>query len=322
MMSDSILGYVDSVGFCSLIETTASRLFTHGCDAAADTETDDVWFSVSIPRTNSAEFATLRRVVDEHAGRSRSEPATATPMLIEIKSDENAVTNSDPQQQAKLAHTLANRFLRAYEHTYFDVLVPRHRLDGRTIVLITPEHHKRLDYTPVGLDLGDVLDSYLPSHVDVEGVHLSYLMGAPDRISPSWRILVDGARHFESGNLREAVLCACSAAEIMAAPKVEEWLTKSTLSHDLDAIRNAVRELGNPLRFELCIAGACVDAFSSVDRDLRTSLLAELRRMNSLRNAVVHRGTEPDAVAAASALRAAASFVCQMWLSQIDSVGS
>ncbi|HEU4694336.1 MAG TPA: hypothetical protein VFS23_38475, partial [Vicinamibacterales bacterium] len=60
-------------------------------------------------------------------------------MLIEIKSDENAVTNSDPQQQAKLAHTLANRFLRAYEHTYFDVLVPRHRLDGRTIVLITPE---------------------------------------------------------------------------------------------------------------------------------------------------------------------------------------
>lgn len=320
-MSDSILGYVDSVGFCTLIETTASRLFRHGCDVAADRDTDDLWFSVSIPRAHSAEFGVLRRVIEDHGGRSRSEPANATPMLIEVNADER-VAILDTQTQAKLAHTLANRFLRAYEHTYFDLLVPRHRLDGRTIVLITPKHHRRLDYSPIVLDFGEVLDSYLPAHVDVEGVNLSYLMGAPDSISPSWRILVDGARHFESGNLREAVLCACSAAEIAAVPVVEEWLTKSTLSHDVDAVRNAVREFGNPLRFELCIAGACSHAFAGIDQDLRTALLTELRRMNSLRNAVVHRGTEPDAVAAAAGLRAAASFICQLWLSQINSVGS
>jgi len=188
--------------------------------------------------------------------------------------------------------------------------------------LVTPAGQRPLAYVPVVLDVDDVLDSYLPPHVDVESAYLSHLMGAPDRISPSWRILVDGARHFESGNLREAVLSACSAAEIAAVPAVENWLRKSTLSRDADATRNAVRELGNPLRFDLCIAGACTEAFVSTDPGLRADLLVQLRRMNSLRNAIVHRGAEPEAAAAAAAIRAATSFVCQIWLSQLKSVQS
>jgi len=88
-MSDSILGYHDTVGFCTLVETTASRLFIHGCDAAADTDGNgDLWFAVSIPRGDTAAFAHLRRVLDEHEKQSRLAPANSTPMLVELNADE------------------------------------------------------------------------------------------------------------------------------------------------------------------------------------------------------------------------------------------
>jgi hypothetical protein len=237
-------------------------------------------------------------------------------VLIELDQDAKVLTFGE-QKLANLTQVLVNRFLRAYEHTYFDTLVPRHRLDGRTIVLIGPEGSRRVDYAPVVLDLGDILDHYLPTHVDAEPVSLAYLMGSPDAISPSWRIIVDGARHFESGNLREAVLCACSAAEIVAVPAVEEWLGHATLRGSPGAVRNAVREIGNPLRFEFCISGSCTKAFEGMSEDERIDLSTELRRMNTLRNDVVHQGAEPDAIATAAAIRSAALFVCKMWLYEL-----
>lgn len=317
-MDDPILNFYDSVGLCTFLETTSSRLFSRGCTATADVVSEDgVAFSVSVPPVGSADFAQLGAVIRGHAGESRSDPSSASPVLVEVDQDTNVLTLG-AQQQANLAHVLVNRFLRAYEHTYFDMLIPRHRLDGRTIVLLAPEGPKRVDYAPVTLDLGDILDHYLPAHVDAEPVSLAYLMGSPDAISPSWRILVDSARHFESGNLREAVLCACSAAEIVAVPAVEEWLGQSTLRRDADTVRNAVRDMGNPLRFEFCISGSCTRAFGDMSEHDRVDLLTELRRMNTLRNGVVHRGADPDAIATAAAIRAAALFVCKMWLRELQ----
>jgi len=200
--------------------------------------------------------------------------------------------------------------------------VPRHRLDGRSIVLITPQVNIPLKYTPVTLAMDDVLGEYLPGHIDVEQVYLESMMGAPDMITPSWRILVDGARHFENGNLRETVLCACSAVEIVASPAVELWLQKNTLEGGGDTVRTAVREMGNPLRFDLCISGACTRAFTDIGTNERAELLAALRRMNSLRNAVVHRGEEPESAAAAEAIHAAAKFVCKMWLADLRAEGA
>jgi hypothetical protein len=316
-MDEPILNYHDGVGLCTSLETTSSRLFSRGCDATADVYEDGFAFSVSVPPVGSADCARLGALIREHAGQSRSDPPSASPILVELDQATN-IPALGAQKLANLAHVLVNRFLRAYEHTYFDMLVPRHRLDGRTVVIIAPEGAKRVDYAPVTLDLGDILDHYLPPHVDAEPVTLAYLMGSPDAISPSWRILVDSARHFESGNVREAVLCACSAAEIAAVPAVEEWLEQATLRRDADTVRNAVRDMGNPLRFEFCISGSCTKAFVDMSESDRVDLLTELRRMNTLRNGVVHRGAEPDAIATVAAIRAAALFVCKMWLNELE----
>jgi hypothetical protein len=185
--------------------------------------------------------------------------------------------------------------------------------------MIDHETQVLLKYTPVVLNLDDALSHYLPSHTDIEQLHLEILMGSPESISPSWRILVDGARHFENGNFREAVLCACSAAEIVASPAVGKWLEEKIIAGD--NVDNAVREMGNPLRFNLCLSGACTDAFAAFDTSKRAELLAELRNMNSLRNRVVHRGEEPEAPATAAALRAAAAFVCATWLATPGTTG-
>jgi hypothetical protein len=318
-MNDLILTYEDSRVFCTFLETTASPLFSRGCAASADVSADGVAFSVSVPPIGSADFTQLSTIIRKYAADSRCDPSTASPVLIEIDRETN-VLGFGAQKLANVAHVLVNRFLRAYEHTHFDMLVPRHRLDGRTILLVGPEGPTRVDYAPVMLDLGDILDHYLPTHVDVESVNLAYLMGSPDAISPSWRILVDSARHFESGNLCEAVLCACSAAEIVAVPAVEEWLGLATLRRDADIVRNAVREMGNPLRFELCISGSCTKAFVNMSENERIDLLTELRKMNTLRNAVVHRGVEPEAAATAAGIRSAALFVCKMWLGELERV--
>lgn len=313
-MADSILDHDDYVGFCTLIETTKSQLFSQGCDITSEPQEDNhFWFSACVPISDSSQFAQLRRIIDESSDRFAPKLVDATPILIQV-SRTVGILGSDSERQAKFASALVNRFLRAYEHTYFDLSVPRHRLDGRAIVLITPQIYYPLKYTPVILDMTDALNAYLPGHVDIEQLHLQLLMGSPEAISPSWRILVDGVRHFESGNFREAVLCACSAAEIVASPAVERWLNGNTLTGGGDSVRNAVREMGNPLRFELCISGACSNAFADIDKKEKVSLLAELSRMNSLRNAVVHRGEEPEPSAAAGALRAAATFVYRDWL--------
>jgi hypothetical protein len=124
-------------------------------------------------------------------------------------------------------------------------------------------------------------------------------------------------RHFESGNLREAVLCACSAAEIVASPAVDRWLEGMTLNGGGEGLRNAVREMGNPVRFDLCISTACKDAFADLSQNEKLSLLTQLRNMNGLRNRVVHVGEEPDSPAAAAALQAAAMFVCKVWLATL-----
>jgi hypothetical protein len=312
-MSQSVLESDDSLGFCTLIETTKSRLFSRGINVTSEVAGGEAyWLNVSVPTAKSPEFTQLRSIIGDRGGAQVQELEEATPILLEVQGRED-ILGWTSDKQAKFASALVNRFLRAYEHTYFDMRVPRHRLDGREIVMITLQSEKHLEYTPVTLDLTDLLEHYLPSHMDIEHLHLELLMGSPDSISPSWRILIDGARHFENGNLREAVLCACSAAEIVASPAVERWLDGNTLTGS-DGVRNAVREMGNPLRFDLCISGACSDAFSDSNKDERADLLAELRRMNSLRNSVVHQGEEPEATAAAAALRAAATFVCKSWL--------
>ncbi|KAM3115732.1 hypothetical protein [Phormidesmis sp. 146-33] len=315
-MSESILELDEDLGFCTSIEVTKSSLFSQGISVTSEVFEDDAClFSVSVPPATSKEFAQLCSIISGNSSRQAEEMDRAAPMLIEVPYSKNILSWSS-ERQAKFASALANRFLRAYEHTYFDVWVPRHRLDGRTIVMIAPEEQRRLEYTPVMLDLNDILEHYLPSHVDVEKLHLGYMMGLPDSISSSWRILIDGTRHFENGNLREAVLCACSSAEIVASPAVEYWLEKNTLAGG-NGVRNAVREMGNPLRFDLCISGACSNAFVDVEEKERRDLLTELRHMNSLRNAVVHQGEEPEATAAAAALQAAAKFVCKNWLATL-----
>lgn len=316
-MDDSILNNDGTVGFATLLEATSSRLFSQGCSVTSEVMDDmAIAFSASVPPVGSRDFGRLNDLIRQHCADERFEPQSAGPLLIEVDPSV-VVVPQDQQQLANFIHVLANRFLRAYEHTYFDMAIPRHRLDGRTIVSIGPDPSRRVDYEPTLLDINAVLDHYLPPHPDVEYLTLGYLMASPEAISPSWRILLDGARHFQSGSLREAVLCACSAAEISAVPVVERWLGSSTLRRDSDAVRNAVREMGNPLRFELCIAGACTDAFQTMQQDDRVELLTELRRMNGLRNGVVHRGTEPTAIEAAAAIRAAAVFTCQIWLAQL-----
>ncbi len=317
-MAESLLENDDTIGFCTLIETTQSGLFASGCYIESEPpEDDEFWFSVSVPTTESPIYLDLSRLIEATTGRIPKNLQDAAPIVIEIKQTEK-VTAWPSERQAKFASRLVNQFLRAYEHTYFDVFVPRHLLDGRPVLLVTPNGCRALEYTPTVLDLDDALFDYLPSHPDIEQIHLSFLMGKPHLISPSWRIIIDGVRHFESGNMREAVVCAVSAAEILASPAVERWLQQLTLSGGGDGLRNAVREMGNPLRFDLCLSSVYSRAFADIEQEARQELLAQLRNMNSLRNRAVHEGEEPDPQAVATALRTAATFVSKIWLAECE----
>jgi hypothetical protein len=82
-------------------------------------------------------------------------PRTLNPHGLRYLSCQGAVSGQISQEdrgrpiqgrQALVANRIAttfliNRFLMAYEHTFFDIMVPRHRLDGRPILLVT---HERL----------------------------------------------------------------------------------------------------------------------------------------------------------------------------------
>jgi hypothetical protein len=123
-MGGSVLNFYDSVGICTFIETTSSRLFSRGCDTTADVVSEDGFvFSVCVPAIDSAKFDQLSTLIRRHAVESRRDPSGASPVLIEVDHDTN-VLSLDEQKLANLAHVLVNRFLRAYEHTYFDIRFP------------------------------------------------------------------------------------------------------------------------------------------------------------------------------------------------------
>jgi hypothetical protein len=321
-VTDPLLDADNNIGFCTCVDTTRSDLFIHGCDVQSDGPTNDAFsFEVCVPTINSAMFSRMRQVLDRSCNRTWAQARDQTPILVQFCYDAELL-HWKTERQAKFANSLVNRFLRAYEHTYFDLMVPRHRLDGRPLVLVTHDAETVINYTPTLLDINEVLLHYLPGHTDIERLHLSWLMGSPDMMSPSWLILLDGARHFENGNFREAILCGCSAAEIVAAPAIERWLGAMTLDGGGDGLRNAVREMGNPLRFDLCISTVYKEAFADLDHREKLTLLADLRGMNALRNRVVHAGEEPDPSAAVTGLQAAAMFVCKIWLATLGTGGA
>jgi hypothetical protein len=200
-MPESVLDD-DNIGFCTLIETTKSSLFVRGCHLGSEPpQNEDFWFGVCVPTTESPTHLKLFRLIEQAAGKVPRNLRDATPILVEIQRNDEIMA-SPPERQVKFASTLVNRFLRAYEHTYFDVSVPRHPLDGRPVVLVTHEACRALTYTPKVLDLSDALVHYLPGHQDIEQTHLSLLMGDPRQVTPSWRIIIDGVRHFETTGRR------------------------------------------------------------------------------------------------------------------------
>jgi hypothetical protein len=184
-MPESLLDSDENVGFCTLLETTKSSLFTRECSIMSEPPSNDsFWFDVCVPTTGSSMSLKLLELINHTDSKVPTELKDGTPILVQVERNEELLSWT-PERQAKFANALINRFLRAYEHTYFDLLVPRHRLDGRAVVLVIAETHSALKYTPTLLDLDEVLIHYLPPHMDVEQDHLSMLMGSPEIISPS-----------------------------------------------------------------------------------------------------------------------------------------
>ena len=86
-MLHSFLDSSETIGFCTLIERTNSRLFTRRLDVTSESFSDETdWFRVFIPASESAEFNQLDGILRSLPNGPSPDTYGSYPILIEIPS--------------------------------------------------------------------------------------------------------------------------------------------------------------------------------------------------------------------------------------------
>lgn len=150
-----------------------------------------------------------------------------------------------------------------------------------------------------------------------ESGHYDVVCGEAASIEPmeiSWRFLIDSIASFESGHYHGCVIYACSAVEVEVVPVIKEWLSNNTLTQPSEHLENALIDLSNPIKFEIFFGRGKVRALDNLKGSQRSSLLKELKWLNTIRNRVIHSGHAVQARDAQRAIRTAGLLLRILWV--------
>jgi len=135
----------------------------------------------------------------------------------------------------------------------------------------------------------------------------------PNFIELNWKLFCESINHFMRGSYREVFINCCTAIEIIISPAVETWLLSKTQTKPKKKTETAVRDLGNPVRFEIYFSVVNPEIFALLTKEEKIDLLNELKGMNTLRNKVVHQGLNPKVQDTIRAIQNTGKFLKLLW---------
>jgi len=260
------------------------------------------------------EFAKMLEFMPKRKDATTKYLQTRIPLVMEI--EQKYFKSKENNKLVKTLSVFINHFLTCIEHVYLSIGLPRFILDGRKIF-----------WKPANTDAWEGI-SYDVSIIPLDQIFLEYslmndqghtdvacmLIADINSIKTNWRLLVDGIGYYYEQAYREVCINCCMAIELEISPQVHSWLKEQTVTEPKQAIQNAVREMGNPLRFEIFFKKIAYDALRIYTVKETASLLQKLKSLNSIRNKVVHDGYEPNEHESSEAILATGRFLRAMWV--------
>lgn len=255
-------------------------------------------------------------IFNDELGNIHIQPTSwSLPFHLEI--ERNALPQTESQDVLALGlHGFITHLIDCVEHIYLEINVIKFKLDGRPILFEDPSSPgwHRLRYIEQRVNMNEIFDEY---SLMGESGHYDVVCGETASIEPmeiSWRFLIDSIASFESGHYHGCVIYACSAVEVEVVPVIKEWLSNNTLTQPSEHLENALIDLSNPIKFEIFFGRGKVRALDNLKGSQRSSLLKELKWLNTIRNRVIHSGHVVQARDAQRAIRTAGLLLRILWV--------
>ena len=95
---------------------------------------------------------------------------------------------------------------------------------------------------------------------------------------------------------------------------IQEWLAENTLTKPSEHLEKTIIDLSSPIKREIFFGCEKVDALDVLLPKQRTSLLEELKWLNTTRNKVIHSGYNVGPKDARRGIRAAGLLLRVLWV--------
>jgi hypothetical protein len=246
-------------------------------------------YVLTISGQSSANFEELCKILNINQKHDFSGAQYISRVPIQVKIEEGYFKGR--REEVVQMTEFVNNFLTVYEYFRNQFGMPRFVLDGREIYKNADGKWLQLPYD--SLFNNDFYDVIKESIIHGEGSTdlISLVAADKEPFDIGWKLYLEALRHFYAGDFRQAVMNCVTAVESEVTHPVESWITQSTFTKDESHGKTAIRELGNPLKFEIYIASVNPTAFSPrYNSDELTSLVQNFKKMNSIRNKIVHEG--------------------------------
>lgn len=302
--------------FASTLGVDISSWYYMGGHFYATYDSDSVDYLLKILERSDSDYELIVKecAFEFSPNDNRQYLDTRIPFILEL-SKEYVEANGRSNVAGRVANFI-NHHLRAVERIFLQFGLPRFRLDRRPLLHRSAESEKwtRLEYAPWEIDYETIFSEHSLMGESGRGDIVSLITGHVENSDPAWNVFGDSIRHFREGSFRETVITCCSAVEILASPAVETWLSEQTVTGAKEYIESATRELGNPLKFEIFMKSINPKAFTIYEKTERENLLIGLKKLNTIRNKVIHKLYQPTEEEAREAIISGGLFLRALWI--------
>jgi hypothetical protein len=305
-----------TVEFLTTLEVDTKNVYLNGEHSFGTYTPDNIEYLITFPKKRSKIVSELIKEYKFDVSSNINTDIRFRKIFCKIELESSFVKQKTDGATAIRLLQFINHFIVVTEIFTTSFNLPKFKMDGR-LILCRPDNKsawKKLDYQYNEINYHAIFEEF--SMIGETG-HWDLIMGYAgniDSIELSWKLLCNAINQYYQGNFREVLIDCCSAIEIEVSPKISEWLIKCAGTGAKDSIGNAVREMGNPLRFSIYMKTIRPNPFTENLTESESKVLfSGLCKTNSTRNHVIHEGYTPTKKEAIDAIHNTGKFLRYDW---------
>lgn len=307
---------MDYIYFLTSLEINSKRHFYNWpqeFSTPINKSESDFEFQFKTYTPQEAEFDIYSRILDVNQEYSWYGITYVHHLPITIKMEKAYFKLADKSQELA---TFIDNLLTLYQYVCGDFGLPTYKLDGRKIFYKIKDQDSWEEYSYTSM-LDTDFFGHLAHSIFSSGGSLSLIGSLASKkipLEPNWALFIDGIKFFYDGNFRQTLISCCTCIEITVTEPVRLFLESLIFNKGKSLVENLIKEIGNPLRFEIYIHTINSEPYKIYDQAELATLIKDLKELNTIRNKVAHTGFLPSRDQAKNAIDAASKFLKTLWL--------